>query len=72
MEKFYSDRVTEIFMAPGPEDSIIVYEVTLEDTRRKSESVDFETFAWCPDQDSANRIANALNAKETEHETDSR
>ncbi len=65
MKTFYSDRVTVLYVAPGDSDSMVVYEVTYEDVCRENESVDFETWAWCPDQESADKIAKALRHIET-------
>jgi len=62
--KFYSDRVTEIFMSGDRADSVVVHEVTVEDERRDEESVDFSTIAWCPSQEGADRIRRALRVLE--------
>ena len=61
MKKYYADRVTVMYVSPSQDDEIMVYEVTLEPDERVFESVDFDTLAWCPDQQSATEIAAALN-----------
>ena len=59
-ESYYADRVTMMYAAGDDADALMVHEVTIEPVARKFESVDFQTIAWCPDDESAQFILDAL------------
>ena len=59
-EMYCADRVTTLYAAGDDADAFVVSEVTIEPVARKSESVDFQTIAWCPDGESADLILDAL------------
>lgn len=56
---FFADRVTVLYMECLPEDEMVVHQITLEDPDNRDPNSD--TWAWCPDQQTADVICRALN-----------
>lgn len=65
MTTFYADRATILFAAGEDADSFVTNEVTIEDRSGEPDRLaDFETIAWCPNQEAADKVARALRVLE--------